>query len=116
MKKDGFQKCYDEVCRWENRGMVILFVVAIVDSVGILFGLKHVGASPVLRLALGIVIFAFTFGPVFWFVLGSAEMRKRMNLRCPHCGGLFNQVTMKHAITTGKCKRCDKAVFEDTAT
>ena len=66
-----------------------------------------------MRIGLGTVIFVALMGPVVWFVIAGAERRKRMGLRCPRCSVLFNQVTMKAAIKTGKCARCKESVIAD---
>jgi len=45
IKKEEFLNRYQEVCRWENRAMAALAVLAVVAYFGIPHGLKAVGSS-----------------------------------------------------------------------
>lgn len=114
MKRDEFIRSYEEVRRWDNRHyLLILPPIAIAGYFGIPFCLKIAAPSPVLRVVFGVLIPVVLMGPLVWIALAGGKMRERLGLRCPHCESLFNQVTMKEAIDTGKCKRCQKMIFED---
>jgi hypothetical protein len=89
MKRDEFMKSYQEVRRWDNRCLLILLPIGIAAYFGIPFLLKIAAPSPVLRVVFGILIFVVLIGAVVWNALAGAEMRKRLNLRCPHCGALL---------------------------
>src|SRR3569832_2946409 len=110
MQRDEFIKSYQEVRRWDNRCLLILLPIGIAAYFGIPFCLKLAAPSPVLRAVFGVLILIVMYGSVVWAALAGAEVRKRLNLRCPHCGVLFNQVTMKRALASGKCKRCQKMI------
>jgi phage FluMu protein Com len=113
MKRDEFTKRYQEVRRWDNRCVLFLLPIGIGAYFAIPFCLKIAAPSPVLRVVFGVLILVVLMGPLVWVALAGGKMRDRLDLRCPHCGALFNQVTMKEAIDTGRCKRCGKMIFED---